>query len=426
MKKKIAIVGGGFAGMGAAYELARAGHTVTIYERSAALGGLAGSLTVGGEPLEQFYHHMFPTYHDFWEVAKEIGVGEMFYFKKAKTANYYEGKMHPFTSGLDLLRFSPISFFDRIRSAFLILYLKFNKNWKSLEKHTAYRWFKKYFGSRVFAVLWKPLLDSKFGAKAETVGAVWLWGRIYERPKKFGYMKGGFKTLVIALETHLQKKGVRVFTKTAVSKITKNGATFSVQAENREELYDHVIIAAPPVPFLSMAKELLPVSYAELLQRLSYQGTICAVLILKKHISPYYWTNIIDKRFPFTALVEQTHFVPENTYGGLHPVYLAEYLSPEDDLYKKSDEDIWKVFLPALSLLNTDFREDWIVEKHMFRAPYTQPVIPANYKPPMYETPVGGLWWVSMSHIYPWDRGTDHAFRSGRELARALIASEHA
>lgn len=422
MKRKVAIVGGGFAGLGAAYELSRNGFSVTIYEKSSSLGGLAGSLLVEGEPLEQFYHHMFPTYHDFWEIAPEIGVGEMFYFKKAKTANYYAGKLYPFSSGLDLLRFSPISFISRIRTAFITLFLKYKRNWKALEKYTAYTWFKKYFGNQVFLVLWKPLLDSKFGKKASTVGAVWLWSRMYERPSEFGYMKGGFKTFVLALEEYLKKREVRIFTKTLVLGIKKEALGFSIQTENDNEQYDDVIIAAPPVPFLSMAKEMLPESYKDKISKLSYQGTICALLILKKHISPYYWTNIIDKRFPFTALVEQTHFVPEDTYGGLHPVYLAEYLSPEDDLYKKSEEDIWKLFLPALSLINPDFKEEWIVEKHLFKAPFTQPVIPANYQLPSVKTPIPGLWWVSMSHIYPWDRGTDHALHVGRELGRTLVA----
>jgi len=38
---KIAVVGAGFGGMAAAYDLARAGHQVTIYEADSFVGGLA-------------------------------------------------------------------------------------------------------------------------------------------------------------------------------------------------------------------------------------------------------------------------------------------------------------------------------------------------------------------------------------------------
>ena len=38
---KIAIIGAGIGGMAAAYDLVRAGHTVTIYEAADYVGGLA-------------------------------------------------------------------------------------------------------------------------------------------------------------------------------------------------------------------------------------------------------------------------------------------------------------------------------------------------------------------------------------------------
>ena len=41
MKKNIAIVGAGIGGMSAAYDLARAGHDITIYEAGEQVGGLA-------------------------------------------------------------------------------------------------------------------------------------------------------------------------------------------------------------------------------------------------------------------------------------------------------------------------------------------------------------------------------------------------
>jgi uncharacterized protein with NAD-binding domain and iron-sulfur cluster len=38
---KIAIIGAGYAGMSAAYDLKKAGHEVTIYETANKVGGLA-------------------------------------------------------------------------------------------------------------------------------------------------------------------------------------------------------------------------------------------------------------------------------------------------------------------------------------------------------------------------------------------------
>ena len=44
---RVAIVGAGIAGLTAAYELAGAGHAVTIYESAAQAGGLASGFRTG-------------------------------------------------------------------------------------------------------------------------------------------------------------------------------------------------------------------------------------------------------------------------------------------------------------------------------------------------------------------------------------------
>ncbi|HEX8991500.1 MAG TPA: FAD-dependent oxidoreductase, partial [Anaerolineales bacterium] len=60
---KIAIIGAGFGGLAAAYDLRKAGHEVTIFESADYVGGLASGFK---EPhwdwwVEKFYHHWFQT-----------------------------------------------------------------------------------------------------------------------------------------------------------------------------------------------------------------------------------------------------------------------------------------------------------------------------------------------------------------------------
>ena len=53
----VAVIGAGFCGLAAAYELGKHGIRVTVLERDVEIGGLAGSLRVDGVRLEKFYHH---------------------------------------------------------------------------------------------------------------------------------------------------------------------------------------------------------------------------------------------------------------------------------------------------------------------------------------------------------------------------------
>ena len=61
--KKIAVIGAGIGGMSAAYDLAKAGHCVTLFENEDHVGGLASGFK---EPewdwsVEKFYHHWFAS-----------------------------------------------------------------------------------------------------------------------------------------------------------------------------------------------------------------------------------------------------------------------------------------------------------------------------------------------------------------------------
>jgi protoporphyrinogen oxidase len=397
---KVAIIGGGMAGLGAAYELVKNGNNVVLYEKSATLGGLASVSYINGVSLENFYYHLFPTYEDFLEVAKDLNISDKIFFKKAKTGNFCGGKLYPFTSPFDLLSFSPVSFLDRIRMGFFSLYLKLKKDWSSFENKKAGEWILSHFGRTSYEKIWKPLLKSKFAGDADKIGMVWVWAKIFERPSKFGYFDGGFKTFISLVEKYLKENGTEI----------KCGVEVKNPAQLLAEGFDSVVIAAPDRKSTEAAK-------------LKYVGVVCARLILKKHLTKYYWINVLDENMPFVCVVEQTNFVDENTYGGLHPVYVSRYVNSEDNFYKLPDEEIKKDFIKNLKKINKEFSEDWITECKIFRSPCAQHVAFSGYKKirPSFKTDTENIWWVSMSHTYPWDRGTNHSFRLGRDLARELL-----
>ena len=54
---------------------------------------------------------------------------------------------------------------------------------------------------------------------------------------------------------------------------------------------------------------------------------------------------------------------------------------------------------------------------------YAQPVPLLNHSKniPAIRTPMAGLYFASMSQVYPWDRGTNFAVQIGRQAARAIL-----
>jgi protoporphyrinogen oxidase len=420
---KIAIIGGGFAGLGAAYALAgRKSAEIELFESSPEFGGLAGVFPVGGTHLETYYHHLFPTNSAIISLANNLGVRDKLFFKKARTGTFYDGKLYPFTSPVDILRFSAIPFFDRLRLGAGAVALKLVRNGKRFENSKASETLPYIFGRKAFEAVWKPLLEGKFGSHANEIGMAWFWSRIFERPEKFGYFGGGFKTLTDALATNIRARGVRAHISAPVIALKQNNnGRWLIQTPENESLFDAVLAAVNPAILLKIASW-LPEAYTGNLRKLTYYGTVSAVIVLDRPFSPYYWMNVNDPNLPFLAVVEQTNFIPPERYGGNHIIYVAKYLDPEGDLYCLSDAQIYELYVSKLARIRADFDRSWVREYRVFRSPATQPIIKAGYASiqPEIKTPFPGLYFASMSHIYPWDRGVDRSFSLGIKAARVI------
>src|SRR5687767_14183616 len=86
---RVAIIGGGFGGLAAAWELARRGITPIVLEADDAVGGLAGSFLVNGEPLERFYHHWFTSDTHVTDLARELGTEDRVIYRATRTGLYF-------------------------------------------------------------------------------------------------------------------------------------------------------------------------------------------------------------------------------------------------------------------------------------------------------------------------------------------------
>ena len=104
----IGIVGGGAAGLSAAYEILKSGHGVTVFERSPFLGGQASTFLVRGVPLERGYHHLFTSDLDMIWLIQELGLLEELAWLPSKAGLFHQGKIWKFTTPADLLNFLPI------------------------------------------------------------------------------------------------------------------------------------------------------------------------------------------------------------------------------------------------------------------------------------------------------------------------------
>jgi len=425
---KIAIVGAGITGLTAAYDLAKQGHAVTVYEAHPYAGGLAaGFRDERWEwPLDRFYHHWFASDLDVAALIDELGARDRLFFPRPTTSIYHQGRIYPFDSPLRVLRFTPISLVDRLRVGLVTLYLRLTRNWQPLEGITAEEWTRRAVGGRAYEVLWKPLLVSKFGEEHyRDVNMAWLWARLHKRTARLGYFVGGFQGFADLLVERVRAQGGEVRLEAAVHAVrhVAEGCLRLETAAGSAD-YEQVVATCSPQEMLWLTPD-LPADYAAQLAHLKSMGALVLVLALRHSlVSRHYWINIpAGEGFPFMGLVEHTNYISPQHYGGDHLVYCGDYLPPEHPSFAYTREQLLEAYLPGLVKINPDFRLDWVRASWMFTETYAQPVPGLHHSrhvPPL-QTPIPGLWLANMSQVYPWDRGSNYAVELGRRVAREVV-----
>lgn len=429
---KIGIVGAGPGGLTAAYELLKRGHQVTIYERESAAGGQMAGFSFEGTFLERYYHHLFTSDRFAADQMAELGVGDKLEYLPSSVGFYVDGRIWPFTTPMDLLRFSPISFVNRVRQGMMVLYLQRVRAWRKYEEVTAKEWVIRYLGRQAYEKQWGPLLTAKYGDVLDQVCMAWLWSKFVTRGasrkgtgERLGYVNGGFQVWADALVKSIQaRRGALKLSQPIERVALRGGAVEGIQVDGKLEKYDAVIGAVPTPAFLRLAPD-LPEPYAGKVRAARTQGAICLILKLTESISPVYWLNVADTSCPFVAVIEHTRLVPRERYNGHHVVYLSKYLSAADPFFKLSDGEVWKAYVPHLKRLFPKFREEMVLERWGFRDPGAQPVMGLRYSErfPEVATPVKGLFMINTSQIYPEDRGTNYSALLGLRAAK-LVCNE--
>ncbi len=437
--KRVGIIGGGIAGLTAAYRLAQAGHQVTLWEQHDRLGGQAAAFPVGDDAhLEYFYHHLFMSDTAIVGLIEELGIEDRLVWIDSNVGFFADGRVYPLTSATDLLRLGFIPFTDRIRVGLATLYLQriteSSGKWRKFEEVTAWEWLRRAVGQRAFDRVWGRQLIAKFGDRAQEVSMVWFWNKIFLRTQsrpgllareQLGYILGSFNVLIDRLADACRDTGVDIRVGVGVQGLDCHDDgpdRFTLRGgDGRTDQMD-AIIATTPSPILLRLVPDMPEPYRSQLTSATYQGAVCMLLKLKQPLSQTYWMNIGDDRLPFTGIIEHTNFIGPEHYGGWHYVYVSKYVDWDHPYVSMTDDELLDEYEPKLQIVNPEFDRSWIGQMWVFRERAAQPIIGLRYseKIPAHQTPISGLYLANTAQIYPEDRGTNYSVDLGNRIAATV------
>ena len=436
---RIAIVGAGIAGLTAAYDLSQPGNQpggrpvqVDVYEAGPVVGGLAAGFKGRPEwewPLEKFYHHLFLNDDAIIDFARELGAQDLLEFHQPVTAMHFQGKDYPFDTPLRLLQFPHLSLISKLRMGLVLAYLRYHPRppWRRFDRELADQWLLRWMGREAYTTLWRPMLEGKFGPHFQEVNLAWFWARVFKRTQKLGYYRGGFQAFIDRLVAKVTEQGVTLKLNAPVRSVRVAPAGgFLLQAQDGPPVPYHRVLSTVSPEFMTRMVPELPESYLGQLARLQSMGAVVLTVALDRPLTQgIYWINVPKQEgAPFLALVEHTNMISPVHYAGDRLLYLGNYLTPDHPYFQMDAQELLAEFLPYLSRFNPDFRPEWVTGAWIHKAKYAQPVPPVGYAAmiPDVRTPLPGLYFASMSQVYPWDRGTNYAVEMGRRVARMILA----
>ncbi len=434
---KIAVLGGGFTGLTAAYYLQKKGHLVTVFEKETVLGGLAAGFRVINWDwyLERTYHHIFTSDSDILSFVEEVGF-DRFIFKEPVTASYYRiiperfphlpagRQAFPVDTPQDFLRLPILSWPVKFRAGAILAFLKLSPFLSVYERQTAQDFLTKTMGKEGWEILWQGLFRKKFGKYAENILAAFIWARIKKRTKTLGYAEGGFQTLINYLEKKNTSLGIDIRKGSGVDKIIKS-SKFKIQSSNKTETFD-VIISTLPTPVITkIGEDVLPSGYVKRLNQIKFLHAVTLILETEKPIlEKTYWLNVTDEKIPMMAIVQHTNFMDKKHYGNHHLTYVGWYVDNNSPLLKMDKEEVVNFVKPHLRKI-FNFHPPAggpILNSFLFKAPWAQPIFDKTFlkSKPNFITPVKNFYIANLDMTYPYDRGTNYAVKLGKEVSRFL------
>ncbi|MFN7640127.1 MAG: FAD-dependent oxidoreductase, partial [bacterium] len=256
-KRTIAILGGGYSGLSAAYYsaayyLSRLGYQVTLFEKEAQVGGFSQGTQLGQVVYERVPHSFHRSDTSLLSLMTDLGMEQQLRWRPIRTAVILRDRAYGVHSVWSVLRLRPLRFLQRLVLLAGYTYLKYLSHPRKLERRPAALYTRRLFGRGVYRAIWEPILRSRFYLHMHAVNMAWFWANLKARSRRFyqgrqmlGYPIGGFHRVTEALVHRISHRGVRVCCGAEVGLLQKTDAGWLVQVNGQPHHFQQVLSTLP-------------------------------------------------------------------------------------------------------------------------------------------------------------------------------------
>ncbi len=439
---RVAVVGGGLAGITAALRCADAGRAVDLFEARPQLGGLTHSFRRGDLEVDNGQHVFLRCCTAYRGLLDRLGVADRVALQGRLSIPvrrpghaapaWLRRTALPAPAHLagSLLRYAPLRSAERWRFVRAALALRrVDPTDPAVDERSFGAWLAEQGQSRrAVTALWElvglPTLNARADhASLALAATVFQLGLLTEAAAAdIGW------SLVPLQELHgepaqrsLQTAGAVVHAGTRVDVIERRGDRWLVGVRGQEHLVDQVVVAVPP----DAAEQLLPTGGLPLAE--GWSARLGSSPIVNAHV--VYDRPVLTESF-FVAVDSPVQWVFDRTRqsGLTDGQYLAISLSAADDMIGTPVAQLRQQLLPALAELLPAARTARVRDFFVTRERHAtfRPAPGSARMRPSTATDLPGLWLAGAWTATGWPATMEGAVRSGEAAAAAVLGASAA
>jgi len=444
----IVIIGGGPAGLTAAYELVKRGHRPVVLEKADKVGGLSRTEQYKGYRFDMGGHRFYTKSQEVKKMWEEV-LGKEFLRRPRLSRIFYNRRFFYYPlKPLNVLW--NLGLVESLR--IIVSYLR----WQLLpykQEETFEQWVTNRFGRRLFLVFFKTYTEKVWGIPCSELKAEWAAQRIKDlsvktalvhmflKPRvivktlieEFDYPRLGPGMMWQAVKEEVEKRSGVVELNTDVVEIIREGnvvrSVVTTRNGRTQEIHgSHFISSMPVTEFI---KKLRPASDRALAAaaKLHYRDFLTVCLIVDQaDLFPDNWIYIHDPSVKVGRIQNFKNWSPDMVHDPTRTSLGLEYFCTEGDaLWGMPDADLMELAKREIDRIGLARYGD-VVDGCVFRVPKAYPVYDSDYRDHLAEirTFTEGLSNVTTIgrnglHRY---NNQDHAMLTGMLAVRNLIAGE--